>query len=68
MQTLEMQNGEKIRFMVKIYKGLLLFGWDNNIQVFIEDSDEVTLLSKGHLRLQMDPEDQISKILQTPSN
>lgn len=51
IQTLEMEKGERIRQMVKIHRGLLLFGWDNNIQVYIEDSDEVTLLAKGHLRL-----------------
>lgn len=36
---------------MRIDKGLLVFGELNTVQVFVEDSDEVTLLSKGLLKL-----------------
>lgn len=49
-----MENGELIRQIMKIHRGLLIFGEENSVQVFIEDSDEVTLLSKGTLKLNLE--------------
>jgi hypothetical protein len=63
LQTIEMKNGEKIRQILKINRGMVIFGMENTVEILIEDSDEVTLLPKGVLPIHLEPEDSIESAL-----
>lgn len=58
---------QNISEILKIPKGILVRLSNDSIRVYIEDSDESTMLSKGEILLSLNSDDKISK-MQISSN
>ena len=51
LQTIEMGDAREIQHMIKLPKGVLVLGNDHTVRVWVEDTDEVTLLGGGAVKL-----------------
>jgi hypothetical protein len=68
LQTIEAQPGQKIEEFLKVPHGLIMRLSNQSLNIYVEDSDEVTLLPVGQIKIDLFPTEGIKRMQLNLSN